>query len=94
MTPEHPALLPLVTLSPFSRIIIQGLQLLVLIPISIKILSLSESLAVLRQGHSLLLGNCSCVTLPPVSDFHGLKRSIRFKDISHIPMGQWKKCLI
>ena len=27
------------------------------------------------------------------SDLQGLKRSILFKDISHIPMGQWRKCL-
>ena len=39
---------------------------------------------------------CSCIILPspvhgvvpPASDLQGLQRSIRFKDIFHIPMGQ------
>jgi|GEM_PF-7124042 len=26
-----------------------------------------------------------------ISDLHGLKRSLRFKDISHIPMGQMEE---
>ncbi|SQH77228.1 protein of unknown function [Shewanella benthica] len=50
----------------------------------------------LGNGSCVALDNCSCIILPspiyglvpPASDLHGLKRSIRFKDISHIPMGQ------